>query len=230
MTSEKETNIVLTGSVNMNKFKIFEIKEIKNSTDNSFSDFILLMTKNRYTIFDDGRIIKDIKDYHITIHECPGKESVMIKSTQIDKDGNEFTLAQVNPGIKRDHLFIPLFYSIIGKDKQKKYTESTIKEIFIGRDYNPNVVQMHYLVALSDNTMIPAYLNKTKSQIVHLGKYNLHILFLYSSIISKNYSVFRFKTTKREEYEFLSGKTPDEIEQYLFSLFIDSYEKIKKYG
>jgi hypothetical protein len=222
MTSVSKKNIILTGSVDNNKFKLFEIKEISNSDDKEFSDYILLMPRSKYTILEDGKVMNNLKDYHITIHECPGKESVMIKSTQKDIEGKEISLVQVNPGIKRDHLFIPLLYSIIGDDIVKKYTKSEIKdEVLVGKDYNYKIQQLHYFVALSENKEVQKFTCGTKSIVVPLRKYNLHILYLYMNIITQ-WSVFRFYQTKSEEYNNLSGKTSDEIENCFINLLTNT--------
>jgi hypothetical protein len=91
----------LTAMANNNKYCLLRIQEDTNSFETH-----LIMPRSKYTINFNGVLIEKITDFHISIHPCSkSKEAITVKSTQ-KNDNKTIVLYHVDPGIKRNHLFV----------------------------------------------------------------------------------------------------------------------------
>lgn len=165
------------------------------------------------------------------------KDSITIKQTIKFNNGiSPLCFYNITPGIKRNKLFIPILFKIVGKlyDKifnLKKNNKDHI--IFLPINYSPQKDQLIYMLVISNKNI---YFNHDLEHPSNLYRYTfnnfeLTIIYSYFNFPSTKQSISIFPYTKKEEYKNIRGYEWWEIYN-LYTDLLSLYSKFyfKKYG
>lgn len=229
--------------------ELFKIVETKNVNDKSFYDLNITFKGHKKTLLmenaaDGLERLMDTTNYddyvdmdkssHISVHCNPGKETTTIKRTYQLLNGEQKTIVQVTPGVKRDKLFVPVVFRVCGDMKDEAFNlKNQGNCVKLDVPYTTNNNQLRYMLVVSDKDILFHYDMEHPSNLqrYRFKNFNLTIIYSFIQVPSHKQAITFTLQTNKEEYENLRGIDWWEVYNtytQFNSLYIDTYFSIKR--
>jgi hypothetical protein len=203
---------------------LFRIREVNNSSNNEYKDLNITFPgrKKVYFPMETGNILKELinvtesNDYiefvesHISVHCNPGKSTITIKrATKINKQ-ETISTCQVNPGTKRDQLFVPIIFKIVGDIEESAFNIDDFIEdeiIKLPSEYYPKTDQLRFMLIVSSREVNFNYDFEHPSNIFtyQFNNFTLTIIYSFLNQPSHKQSINIVPYTTPEIFDIIRG-------------------------
>ena len=140
---------------------LFSIREVPNSDDSSILDLNIHFSSGGRIYFGEtfdelitppDENLFTLSDVHISVHCSLKSDAVnMIKRTVNLPDNNELSSVLITNGIKRDQLFVPIFFRVCGNPNSERFDlpENCEDELVELGQFNPTRDQLRFMVVVA---------------------------------------------------------------------------------
>jgi hypothetical protein len=203
---------------------LLRIREVHNNSNKEYKDLNISFPgrKKIYFPLEKGNIIKELinvtdsNDYsefvesHISVHCNPGKDTITIKRTTKINNQETISSCQVNPGTKRDQLFVPIIFKIVGEIEEPTFNinDSIDDEVIkLPSEYNPNTDQLRFMLVVSSHEVTFNYDHEHPSNIFkyQFNNFTLTIIYSYLNQPSHKQSINIVPFTTPENFDNIRG-------------------------
>jgi hypothetical protein len=217
------TMVKFTIKVNGQEKLLFRIKEVNNSRKNEYKDLNITFPgrKKVFSSFGTENILKDLinatesneyadfDESHISVHCNPGKDTITIKRTTKFNEKNSISTCQVNPGTKRDQLFVPILFKIVGDidDPFFNVDNSTDNLVNFQSEYNPKTDQLRFMLIVSNQNIAFKHNIEHPSNILsyQLNNFTITIIYSYFNQPAHKHSINIVPFTTPETFNNIRG-------------------------
>jgi hypothetical protein len=215
---------------------LFRIKEVNNRVNKEYKDLNITFPSSKRIYFpprsgDMKELIDNLSNYkyyieyvesHISVHCNPGKETITIKRSIKLNDNESVSSCQVNPGVKRDNLFVPIIFRIVGDIDDPIFdlsNSSNDRIVYLPTEYNPKKDQLRFmLVASSSEKHFTPHIEHPSNTLFYQFKnFTITIIYSFFNHPSHKPSINIVPVTFPETYNHVRGKDWWEI----YNLYTD---------